>query len=234
LSSAFDLLPDHLELVLRTPVVWLGLAGTLMALAALYRRALLPAAVLVLGLGSFLVLGLAGLPLLHRYLLVPAAMLGLFAAVALVGWPLMPRGRARSVWIAAAVPLAVWLALSAPGDVRELDRTATAVNQQGHAQRDLLRLGGQGRGRRLLDRCEPVAVPGGAVLPSLVFLRERRDRGLVLTHGVPTAGARLAPAPAGPRTAGFLGLPAGTGAAARLLGLRAAARNRSWVFYARC
>jgi hypothetical protein len=233
-GSALDLLPRHLERVLQAPLVWLGLAGAVIALALLYRRALLPAAVLALGLGSFLILGVADLPLLERYLLVPSAMLGLLAAVALLGWASLPRGRVRWIWMAGAIPCAVWLALSGPGDVRELDRVSSVLDARGRVQRDLLELGGGGRGARLLAGCEPVSVPGTAVLPSLVFLREDRDNGLVVTRGVPAPGSRLAPATTGAGRARALGLPPGAGRAARALGFRAAVRNRSWVFYARC
>src|SRR4051812_27909624 len=86
-GNAFDLLPHHLDRLLQTPLVWLGLGGTVVALALLYERSLLPAALLAIGLAGFPILGLLHVSLIERYVLVPAAMLALFAAVAVAGWP---------------------------------------------------------------------------------------------------------------------------------------------------
>ena len=234
LGNALDLFPQHLDRVLQMPLVWLGLGGTLVALALLYGRSLLPAALLAMGLAVFLGFGVLHVSLIERYVLVPAAMLALFAAVVLAGWPLLPRGRTRMLWMTAAVPLSVWLALSAPGDARELDRVSTVLERRGEAQRALLSLGHGHPGADLLARCEPVVVPGAALLPSLVFLRPRGEHGLIRTRGIPPRGSRLAVASANKEAASLFGIPAGTGAAARLLHFRVAASNRWWDFYARC
>ena len=48
------------------------------------RRALLPVAIGVVGLAAFLFLGLGRQPLLARYLAIPASMLALFCAAAVL------------------------------------------------------------------------------------------------------------------------------------------------------
>jgi hypothetical protein len=186
-------------------------------------------------LAGFVVLGLADLSLLERYLLVPSAMLALFAAVALGGWTLLPPSPRRRAWMVAAIPAGIWLALSLPHDGSELSRLSSALGTRGDAQRDLLHLPGEPGGSKLLARrCEPLALTGGGVLGSVALVRERRDSGIVFTNGTPPPGARLALIPRTSRAAHALGLPKGGSAPLSGLGLRVGARNRSWVLYSRC
>jgi hypothetical protein len=232
LGTAVDLLPDQLEQILHSPLFWLGLAGTLLALAFIYGSSLLPAVTLGLGLVGFLALGVADLPLLRRYLLVPATMLALFAAVAVAGWTSLPRSRRRRLWMAAAVPLAVWLVLSIPGDARRLERVTSSLDDRGEAQRDLLRLADRPPGPSLLTRrCEPLALTGGGVLPTVALLRDRRDNGIVFTRAPAGPRERAAVLPATRRAAALFGLPAPP---RRVPGLRPRAEGRSWTVYARC
>ncbi len=116
LGKALHLTSSYLSEMLGGQVIWCGLAGCLAALYLLYRRALIPVAVLALGLGGFLVLGVMHLPLLRRYLFPAGAVLALFCAVALLGWLLLERGtRARRGWALAAVAALAVLATSIPG-----------------------------------------------------------------------------------------------------------------------
>ncbi|HEX5908929.1 MAG TPA: hypothetical protein VFY44_00455, partial [Thermoleophilaceae bacterium] len=136
--------PRFLRFFLADPVVWAGLAGLPLALWLRYREALLPAAVLALGVGALAVLGVFGVPLSYRYGIVPAAMVALFAAVAVVGWTAMPRGAARSRWRAAgAAGVVAVLALSAPGVMDDLGLvTARAESERAR----------QGRLREAVER----------------------------------------------------------------------------------
>lgn len=67
----------------RPPIAAAGLLGVAIALWRLgWRRVMVPLAPLVAGAGGFILVGALGLPLLQRYLLVPAALLCVFAGVA--------------------------------------------------------------------------------------------------------------------------------------------------------
>ena len=138
IGNALDLTSSYLSEMLGAAVVWCGLAGCLAALYLLYRRALIPVAILALGLGGFLVLGVTHLPLLRRYLFPAGAALALFCAVALLGWLLLERGsRIRHGWMAAAVAVLAVLAISLPGVGRDLRDTEDLHATLGAGQRSL-------------------------------------------------------------------------------------------------
>jgi hypothetical protein len=187
-DTAFLALPRYLEFVMGEPLLWAGLAGLLAGLALLYRRSLLPAAIVTLGLLSFLALGVAGLPLLFRYALLPALLLTLFAAVGLAGWRQLPPGRERRAWSAGAALLAVLLAVFMVS--ADLDRLRAGSEQARRladgqsALRDLLE---RGPARSALLRCRPSL--GGNFLerPTLAYRLDRPpesfDRGLAESGG---------------------------------------------------
>jgi hypothetical protein len=158
LALAVTTLPDRLDTVVGQPTLWLGLAGWAVALWARFERAWLPSLVVVLGFGGYLLLGVAELPLLSRYLVLPGAVLMLFAAV-------LERGRVRSIWrVASLVPLAIF-AITVPDQVRELRDDSLKSAASRAAQTDLEELVGSPGARRELSRCEPVRVHDFRVRP---------------------------------------------------------------------
>lgn len=108
-GSALELAPATIRDIVQEPLVWVALAGAVVGILKRPRPSLLPGAVIVLGLAGYLVLGVAGLPLLGRYLLLPVTMLLLFAGVAVFGGP-------RLAGIAAAVVIAIGV----PDDLRRV------------------------------------------------------------------------------------------------------------------
>lgn len=137
-ASALAAMPTALIEHLGTPLAIAGIAGCGAALLLLYRRALLPLALVGLGLCCFVAVGLAGLPVLNRYFVVPVVMLALFAAVALAGWRRLERvDPRRAPWMACAGVIACMVGAGAPSDV-ERDRLAVELlAQQRVGQRDL-------------------------------------------------------------------------------------------------
>ncbi|HEV2773157.1 MAG TPA: hypothetical protein VGV57_10105, partial [Thermoleophilaceae bacterium] len=165
LALAVTTLPDRLDTVVGQPTLWLGLAGWAVALWARFERAWLPSLVVVLGFGGYLVLGLAELPLLSRYLVLPGAVLMLFAAVLVFGWAGLERGRVRDVWcVGSLVPLAI-IAITVPDQVRELRDDSLKSAASRAAQTDLEELVASPGARRELSRCEPVRVHDFRVRP---------------------------------------------------------------------
>jgi hypothetical protein len=220
LASALRLAPDYITSIVPPVVAWTGVLGALAALAALYERALLPLAVTALGFAAFLALGIAGLPVLIRYLLVPTVLLSLFAAVAVTGWRALPAGRVRSAWRVAGLVAALALLASVPTQFDDL-RTDTRFTAAIHAvQSDLTGLLAVPAVRDSARRCPPVRVPDDRALPlaalhldlppgrvradaapgarGTVFLFATLDARRVFAIG---SRARAAPAPgAAPRT----------------------------------
>lgn len=165
LESAVADLPDMIEAVVGQPTFALGFVGWAVALLAFFERALLPSLVVLLGIGGWLVLGVANLPLLSRYMVLPGALFVLFVAVLVFGWAGLERGRVRTAWMVASLaPLAVLVA-SVPlnfDELREENRESAASHA---AQRDLEQLVTSPAGRRALGACKPVRVHDFRVRP---------------------------------------------------------------------
>ncbi len=158
-------LPERIEEVVGQPTSWLGLVGWAVALVAFFERAVVPSLVVLLGVGGWLVLGVADLPLLWRYMVLPGAVLILFTAVLVFGWAALERGRVRTAWmVASLVPLAVLVA-SLPGDVEQLREEHRESAASHAAQRDLEELVTSPAGRRALGACPPVRVHDFRVRP---------------------------------------------------------------------
>src|SRR5437763_7505275 len=92
------LMPRRLGEIVRLPELIASVIGFAAALVWMRRRALVPAAVLVLNAVAYAILGLVGLSLLGRYLFLAGAMLSLFAAVAVLGRTAVGPGRLRRWW----------------------------------------------------------------------------------------------------------------------------------------
>ncbi len=87
--------PRRLGEILREPVLVGAAGGGLLALWLLRDRARLAAAAAIVALGAFCVLAAAGLPILGRYLLLPAAILAIFCGAGAFGWLELPREHPR-------------------------------------------------------------------------------------------------------------------------------------------
>jgi hypothetical protein len=204
LGTALRVAPDYLTVVLGDHVALLGGAAAVAALWLVPRRAALPLATVAAGVAGFLVLGVAGLPLLYRYTLLPAAALALLAAwaptVVLATPDDGPKRAAAGVGAAVAV---IALALSVSATLDGLQRQSRIAAALGREQRDLTALARAGA-----DACrsaEPLVAQQRPV-PQLAFLLDRPAatirvggtapaRGLVFTPnpGSLAIGDRLAP-----------------------------------------
>jgi hypothetical protein len=211
LATAVDAEPEYLRSVLSTQVVWLGLAGAAAALVWLYERTVLTAAAAALGLVAFLVLGATGLPLLTRYLLLPATLLALWCAVAALGFTVV-RSRA---WLLAGGAALVVLALAVPDQRGALRRSLSALHTRSRISSQLVDIASDPRVRAAAARCGAVSVPDDRPRPLAAYALSRRpstvavgarDRGVMLSYASEPArrayrigGATPAGAPAGSR-----------------------------------
>src|SRR5204862_3870073 len=100
---------DFLKNLDKPPVFLAGAAGIVLAILIAPRRLWVPLSLLVIGIGTFFMVGLAGLSVIDRYLLVPSLMVMVFAAVALGGWSMLRPGvKVRPAWGAAAAVIVVY------------------------------------------------------------------------------------------------------------------------------
>ena len=189
LGTALHVAPDYLTVVLGDGVALLGGAAAIAAVWLDGRRAVLPLVVLGAGVAGFLVLGVAGLPLLYRYTLLPAAALALLAAWApgaLAGHvrPALARGGALAVLalLLATVPAA------RDGILRQTHAARGALAEQ----RDLTALLRAPAVARDLAACGPARLAQQRPAPQVAYLAGRAP---VVSAAAPATGVVLVPVP---------------------------------------
>jgi hypothetical protein len=148
----------------KAPVLYAGIVGFLAALWLAPRRVVMPAALWLIGSGTFVLVGIAGLSVIDRYLLVPTLMVMVFAAVALAGWTMLRSDLlVRKVWAVGALAIIVY----------GVAFTATRVNfhnfdaelrLRGHSHRSLVELLDRPQ-VRAARRCGPVTTPNHKLVP---------------------------------------------------------------------
>jgi hypothetical protein len=184
LGTALVLAPDHLRHALLDPVVWIGFAGAAAALVWRFERALLPAATIGVGLLTFLALGVTGLPLLARYLLLPALMLAVFAGAALAGWRTLEKtDPGRRPWIAGAALFAVWFVALIPHQANELTGTVDFARERTAVQADLRSVLNEPAVQRAAASCPTIWVPDHRPRAVVATILSRRPADVRLAGG---------------------------------------------------
>jgi hypothetical protein len=177
-DTALAAAPAYLRFALQEPAVWIGFAGAAASLIWFLERSLIPGALVVIGLAAFIALGLAGLPLLVRYLLLPAVMLGVFAGVAAFGWlALPPHDRARRPWLVAGLVALIVLGSGAVDDARRLDRGIDFAGKRRAIQSSLRDLAEQPEAHGAIAGCT-LYVPEHRPRPLLAWWLDRRPEDL--------------------------------------------------------
>ena len=147
----------------KVPVFYAGILGLAIAIVLVPRRVGWPLAMLVIGMGTFVFVGLAGLSVIDRYLLVPSLMVMVFAAVTLGGWSMLRGGALRTGWAVAATAVLVYGVFFTATHVR----FSTFDNEllfrgQSHAALEALFRNPKVRAAM---RCGPVSVPNHKLVP---------------------------------------------------------------------
>jgi hypothetical protein len=156
LGEAFELLPDGLANIARAPVARAGLLGLTVGILWHFRSSVGAAAIGGAGLLAFLFLGAWQLPLLPRYLVVPALILVYFVALGTVGWLRLPRGRERTLATLAGAVCALLLVQSIPGTVDATRAVVTQLDARPAALDSMHRLLDTAAARASLARCGAV------------------------------------------------------------------------------
>ena len=189
--------PRRLGEILREPVLFGAAGGGLLALAHLRPRALLGAAAGVVAMVAFCVLAAAGLPILGRYLLLPAAILAIFCGAGAFGWASLPRGdRRRRPWAWFGVATLVLLVVFTPAQVDRVRALRHALARQDGIQSDLAALVHVPPGA-IRASCAPVTVPNHRPVPLLALQLDVRPRLVVSAQEQrPSRGTWVEPADA--------------------------------------
>ena len=226
--------PRRLGEILREPVLLGAAIGGVLGVWRLRERAALPAAAGVAAIAAFCVLAAAGLPILGRYLLLPATLLAIFAGAGAFGWMALERGDPwRRRWMAAGVVAVLALAAFVPRQVERIDSLRSAIAVQHDIVGDLRALADPDRTPRA---CGPVAVPNHRPVPLLALWLERPAAEIFSAQLVrPREGFYVSPA--SPRVERNFTLDRND--PRRLTaevppGFEPVRRNTSWILFARC
>jgi hypothetical protein len=228
--------PRRLGEVLQWPGMVGAFGGVVLGLATLRRRSEIGVVAAVLALGAFAVLACAGLAILPRYTMLAAAILAVFAALALLGWRLLEAGHPwRRAWQAFAALIVVMFLAWAPNQYDLLHRVDVDLTNQSEIEGDLNDIADSGAFAEPL--CGRIAVPNHRAVPRLAFDLDIRPTQMVSAaeEQPPARGYFLDPAspfvihnfildPRDPTSFSIVPPPA----------FRPTARNQSWVLYRHC
>src|SRR3954463_5652596 len=93
----------------KLPVVLGAIVGVGLAAWGAPRRLWMPVILFLSGVGTFFMVGVAGLSVIERYLLVPSLIVMIFAGVAIAGWTMLREGAGlRRAWMLGAGALVVF------------------------------------------------------------------------------------------------------------------------------
>lgn len=181
--------PRRLGEILREPGLLGAAAGGILVLAFMRRRAALPIAAGFVSIGAFCVLAAAGLPILGRYLLLPAALLAVFAGAGAFGWRALETDHPwRRRWmIIGAVILAAFVAFT-PSQVSRIENLRSSMQTQSDILADLHAISDE-------LTCEPVAVPNHRPVPHIALWTGVQPKDIVSAQlEQPTSGSYISPA----------------------------------------
>lgn len=227
--------PRRLGEVLQWPGMVGAAGGVVLGLAFLRRRSEIGVVAAALALGAFAILACAGLAIIPRYTMLAAAILAIFAALALLGWRLLERGHPwRRAWQAFAALVAVMFVAWAPNQYDLLSRVDTDLTNQSEIEGDLGDLADSGAFEPI---CLPISVPNHRAVPRLAFDLDLRPSRIVSSseQRQPRRGYFLDPASPfvvhnfvlDPNDPARLATPVPPD-------FHRVARNESWVLYRRC
>jgi hypothetical protein len=228
--------PRRIGEILREPVLVGAAGGLVFAWLTLRDRARLAVIAAALGLTAFCVLAAAGLPILGRYLLLPATIGAILCGAGAFGWmALGDDERLRRPWAWFGVLTIVLLVVFVPPQVDRIDALRGALERQRQIQDDLRALVHQPPGL-VSPRCLPAGVPNHRPVPLLaLWLDVPPERVPSLQRETITRGSYVRPAtPAvardyilDPRDLRRVVPPPPPG-------FRPAGGNRTWLVFERC
>ena len=156
--------PRRIGEILREPGLFGAVVGGLLVLGLMRRRAALPIAAGIASIVAFSVLAVAGLPILGRYLLLPAAILAVFAGAGAFGWTQLARDdpwRRRWMALGAARAVRVRGLRAQPGEPDPQPQRLDALQSRSSPISTTSRVAAL--------RCRPVAVPNHRPIPHIAL-----------------------------------------------------------------
>lgn len=239
--------PRRLGEVLQWPGMVGALAGFVLCMAMMRKRATLAAVSAVLALIAFALMGASGLAIIPRYTMLAASILAIFAATSVLGWRLIPEDSTwRRPWQIVAVLVVLLYLAWLPNQYDLVSKVDRDLTDQSLVERDLEALVDDGAFHPPSDLvddapvedCLPISVPNHRAVPRLAFWLDIRPSDVVSVAAVdeqPKVGFFLAPANDF-TVENFILDPGEPGRATARPppGFELVAENRSWKLYTSC
>ena len=153
----------------KLPVVLAGIAGAVILSFLSPKRLAMPLILWLVDVGTFVLVGIAGVAVIDRYLLVPAMMTMLMAAVTLAGWTMLEEKSApRRIWAAAAVAVVIFGVVFTATRVT-VENFKIDLESRGEQHNELVAILDDPKVREGL-KCGPLSVPNHKLVPEVRWL----------------------------------------------------------------
>jgi hypothetical protein len=160
------------------PVFVGGVIGLVLAIVLTPRRVAMALALFAAGAGTFAMVGIAGLSVIDRYLLVPSLCVMVFCAVFLAGWTMLREGAVwRRVWAGGAAALVIFGVVFTATRVN-LNTLDTELRFRGDAHAALEQVLSAPAVVSAL-RCGPVYVPNHKLIPDVRWILHSSRTGVL-------------------------------------------------------
>jgi hypothetical protein len=170
-------IPAFLSNIVKLPVLIAAVAGIGIATVMAPRRMAMPFVLLATGIGTFVLIGIAGASVIERYLAVASLALLLFAAVFFAGFTMLRRGRLRTWWMAGSGLVVLAGVIFTLIQVR-LDYFDSELTFRGAAHDDLVAVLESDAVREGL-RCGPLTVPNHKLVPDARWILDAPVDGVI-------------------------------------------------------
>ncbi|MGI8632085.1 MAG: hypothetical protein ACR2NA_05985 [Solirubrobacterales bacterium] len=192
-------LPTFFGRLVKLPVVIAAIIGLGLGAWFVPRRIVMPALLLLTGIGTFAAVGLAGLSVIDRYLIVAAVALVIFGGLAIGGFTLLAPGtRARRVWASGsgiAVVFALVFTVTHPPSLTGFN---DELRWRSESHDSLVALLASPEVQDRVDAgCGPVSTPSHKIIPDVRWLLDL-DQDEVVARSDPSARAPATPPSVGP------------------------------------
>jgi hypothetical protein len=163
LSQLPTAIPGFFNILVKLPILIAATLGFGIALVMAPRRMVMPFVLLASGIGTFVLIGIAGASVIERYLAVAAVALLVFAAVFFAGFTMLRPSRLRTVWAVGSAAVILFGVVFTATQVR-LDYFDSELTFRGAAHDDLVRVLNSPAVQDGL-KCGPLTVPNHKLVP---------------------------------------------------------------------
>jgi hypothetical protein len=173
LSQLPSAIPGFFQDLVKLPVFAAAGLGALLGIVISPRRMLMPIALLLAGVVTFIAIGVAGASVIERYLAVPALALMVLAAVTVAGWTMLEKSWLRTGWMVASALIVIG-GVAYQATHLNLSRFDNELRFRGQAHTDLTTVLKDPQVQAGL-RCGPLTGPNHKIVPDSRWIADLGD-----------------------------------------------------------